>query len=226
MIVRKNPKVNLENKRKIFFQIGMIVTLILVIAAFEYRTYDPFEINDTSLKIVIIDDDLTEITFQKPPPPKEVPKQKTPEIKIVPNDIIDDGPDIDFDVSNDGPMDEYIFTDMPVEDPIIEDDSIHFNPEALPRFPGGHDEFLRYLRETVKYPERASKNRISGTVYLKFVLEKDGYVSNIRVMRAVGGGCTEEAKRAIENMPAWEPARQWNMPVRYEFVLPIKFTLR
>lgn len=226
MIVRKNPKVNLENKRKIFFQIGMIITLILVIAAFEYRTYDPLEIIDSGLKRVIIDDDFAEITFQKPPPPKELPKQKPREIKFVPDDFIDDSPDIDFDAGDDGPMDEYDFPEMPVEDPIIDTDSIYFNPETLPRFPGGHDEFLRYLGATVKYPELASKYGISGTVYIRFILEKDGHVSNIRVERGVAGGCTEEAIRAIENMPAWEPARQWNRPVRYEFVLPIKFTLR
>lgn len=226
MIVRKNPKVNLENKRKIFFQIGMIITLILVIAAFEYRTYDPLELIDPGFRIALIDDDMTEITIQKPPPPKELPKQKPREIKIVPNDFIDDSPDIEIDANDDGPMDIYDFPEMPTEDPIIEDDSIHFNPETLPMFPGGHGEFLRYLKETVKYPKVASENRISGTVYLRFVLEKDGRVSNIRVERGVAGGCTEEAIKAIENMPAWEPARQWTKPVRYEFVLPVKFTLR
>jgi len=226
MIERKNPKVNLENKRKIFYQIGMIVTLILVFAAFEYRTYDPLLIIEPRFMRNFLEEEMTDITIQKPPPPKELPKQKPREIKIVPDDFIDDSPDIDIDADDDGPMDTYDFLDMPTEDPIIEDDSIHFNPETLPRFPGGHGEFLRYLGETLIYPKVASQNNISGTVYLRFILEKDGHVSNIRVERGVAGGCTEEAIKAIENMPAWEPARQWNRAVRYEFVLPIKFTLR
>jgi len=226
MIVRKTSKSNLENKRKIFFQVGMIVSLILIIAAFEYRTYDPLVINEKRFKGIVIIEDMIDVTIQKPPPPEEVPIQKSSEIKIIPDDLIDDAPDIEFDASDDGPMGEYDFPDLPVENPIIEDDSIHFNPESLPRFPGGHSEFLRYLSETLEYPELASKNRISGTVYIRFVLEKNGHVSNIRVERGVAGGCTEEAVRAVENMPAWEPARQWTKPVRYELVLPIKFTLK
>lgn len=86
--------------------------------------------------------------------------------------------------------------------------------------------FFNYLKEHVKYPTLALENGIQGNVIVQFIVEKDGSISNTKVLRGVGGGCDEEAQRVIENMPKWTPGRQRGRPVRVQFTLPVRFILQ
>ncbi len=223
MIIRKNPKTDLENKRSVFLLIGFVVSLVLVIAAFEYRTYDYHRTIDFKIRETHYEQEDVEITTQKPP------EVKLPEIKKNTKiNIIDDGDDTDeeliIDASDTSPVEPF---DLPeVEEEIeIPDDTIFDNVEVQPEFPGGYSAFLQYLSNTIKYPRIALEGGITGTVYIQFILEKDGTPTDIKVLRGVAGGCTEEAVKAIENMPPWRPALQNMKPVRYKFYIPVKFTL-
>lgn len=97
--------------------------------------------------------------------------------------------------------------------------------EEQPVYPGNDEARIRFLQENIRYPETAVKNGIQGRVFVSFVVEKDGSLSNIRVLRGIGGGCDEEAIRVVSLMPKWTPGRQRGEPVRVRFNVPIKFSL-
>ena len=97
--------------------------------------------------------------------------------------------------------------------------------EENPEYPGGDAERIKFLKNNLTYPSEAKELGISGTVYLEFIVERDGSISNISVKRGIGGGCDEEAVRVTRMMPKWKPGRQQGHEVRVQFILPIKFTL-
>jgi len=96
----------------------------------------------------------------------------------------------------------------------------------MPSFPGGFDAMIKYLVSNIKYPEEAKKNGITGTVFVQYIVEKDGTVSNAKVLQGIGSGCDEEALRVVKAMPKWIPGKDDNnKTVRVQFNLPIKFSL-
>jgi protein TonB len=98
--------------------------------------------------------------------------------------------------------------------------------EEYPEFPNGEENLYKYLGSNIKYPHEALENGIQGTVVVKFVVEKDGSISNVKAVRKIGGGCDEEAVRVVKRMPRWKPGKQSGKPVRTEFTLPIQFKLK
>lgn len=97
--------------------------------------------------------------------------------------------------------------------------------EVMPKYPGGNKELMTYIANNVKYPEEAKKNKIQGRVFVSFVVEKDGSIGDVKVLRGIGGGCDEESIRVVENMPNWVPGMQRGKAVRVAYNLPIKFAL-
>jgi periplasmic protein TonB len=97
--------------------------------------------------------------------------------------------------------------------------------EESPQFPGGDEARIRFLAENISYPAEAREASIQGTVYITFVIEKDGTIADVRVLRGIGGGCDEEAVRVIRKMPRWLPGKQRGKPVRVQFNMPIKFSM-
>lgn len=97
--------------------------------------------------------------------------------------------------------------------------------DQLPVFPGGDAALMTYLRNSISYPKEARDSAIMGTVFVTFVIETDGSVSNVKVLRGIGGGCDEEAIRVVEGMPNWTPGMQKGKPVRAQFNLPIRFII-
>ena len=95
----------------------------------------------------------------------------------------------------------------------------------MPGFPGGDVARMKYLRDNMKYPQMARESGIQGKVFVTFVVEKDGKVTDVRVLRGIGGGCDEEAIRVVKSMPKWNPGKQRGKPVRVQFNLPIIFKL-
>ena len=95
--------------------------------------------------------------------------------------------------------------------------------ENMPEFPGGRKNLMNYLAKNIKYPEEALKAKIEGRVFVNFIVEKDGSISHVKVLRGIGHGCDKESVRVVENMPRWKPGEQKGQPVRLSFNLPIKF---
>ena len=105
------------------------------------------------------------------------------------------------------------------------ENNIHSLVEQMPKFPGGDKARINYLNQNIFYPYKARKAGIQGRVFVLFNVEEDGSLTNIEVIRGIGGGCDEEAVKAIENMPKWEPGIQFGEPVRVQFTMPILFRL-
>ena len=98
--------------------------------------------------------------------------------------------------------------------------------ETMPEYPGGMDSMLAHLGRTINYPKEAKDEGVQGKVYAQFIVEKDGSLSNIKIVKGIGSGCDEEALNSIKKMPNWIPGMQRGKPVRVQFILPINFTLR
>ncbi len=98
--------------------------------------------------------------------------------------------------------------------------------EKMPQFPGGTKKLWNYLATTIKYPAEARKAGIQGKVFVNFIVEKDGSISHVKVLKGIGYGCDKEAVNAVKNMPRWIPGQQKGKPVRVSFNLPVKFSLQ
>lgn len=96
--------------------------------------------------------------------------------------------------------------------------------EMEPSFPGGIEMFYRFLQANIKYPAKAFEDKIQGKVFISFVVEKDGSLTDIKVLRGIGGGCDEEAVRVMKTSPKWRPGIQNGRPVRVQYTMPISFT--
>jgi len=227
MKAKKSPKANLENKRIIYAQIGMIITLALVLLAFEWKTYDTSDHFDKGGKVDLTPEELALVTVQqKPPPPPPMPVPITTLLNQVDNDM-DIDTDIDIDVeANDNTEFTLYVPDYPDEgEGEVENNLPFVSVEEMPSFPGGDLARIQYLHDNIDYPQVAVETNIQGTVYVSFIVEEDGSVSNIEILRGIGGGCDEEASRVIENMPNWNPGKQRGHPVRVKLNMHIVFTL-
>lgn len=117
-------------------------------------------------------------------------------------------------------------SDAPPPPPITQKDTTIFNVvEEMPSFPGGENERLNYFIDNIKYPEEAKKNKIQGTVFVSFVVNKDGSISDVKLLRGIGHGCDEEALRVVKMMPLWNPGKQNGKLVNVRYNLPIKYKL-
>lgn len=106
-----------------------------------------------------------------------------------------------------------------------QEDEIFMIVEAMPSFPGGQEALAEYVQENLKYPESARENGIQGRVFVNFVVEKDGSISNVKISRGLGGECDKEAMRVVQSMPKWIPGTQRGKAVRVSYIIPIVFKL-
>ncbi len=98
--------------------------------------------------------------------------------------------------------------------------------EQMPQFPGGEKEMMKFIKNNLRYPSLAAENGIQGTVIVNFVVDRDGKITRIKVVRGIGGGCDEEAMRVLTKMPAWSPGRQGGKAVLVSYTVPIKYVLQ
>lgn len=225
----KSVKADLERKKVIFREIGLIAALVIVFLAFNLKTTTRDRLELEYNYRSDITEEIVPVTVQETASPPAPPPPQTTKITIVENDaVVEDEIELDVEVSQETAVAEYI-PYVPIEEEeeeVIESDQIFVVVESMPEFPGGNLALMRYLQENIKYPALAKEMGIKGRVFLSFVVEKDGSVTDVQVLRGIGGGCDEEAIRVIESMPRWKPGTQRNHPVRVQFNLPVKFTLQ
>ena len=223
---KKSPKADLEGKKLMFIQIGMIISLFIAWLAFEHKSYDKREIDPSLLnREVVVDEEMVEITKQEEqkPQPVEMPKQTT-QLEIVEDDVEVEDIEINAEVEQNEVIEEYVAPEV-VEDEVVEQEIFKI-VEEMPSFPGGEAKLMEYVGKNVKYPQIARETGIQGRVFVNFVVEPDGSVSNVTVLRGIGGGCDEEAMRVVKNMPKWKPGKQRGKPVRVQYMLPVNFRLQ
>jgi len=229
MEAKKTDKANLENKKALFIQIGAIVALSIVIYAFEYRSYDnknaaliPREAVNQLNEVVFVTQ-----TEPEPPTPQEIQK-----VESTVFDIVDDQKTIKDEYHN--PTFNPTTNTVPFKAVNIREeekiqageDEVFIVVEKDAEFFGGYQELLKYLAQSIKYPQQARETGTSGQVMLTFVVEKDGSITDIKILRDIGSGCGSEAMRVVKEMPKWQPAKQRGKVVRQQFVLPVTFNLQ
>ncbi len=226
MEVKKSSKANLENRKTVFMQIGLVVALSLVLIAFEWTTTD-VNVNtglmDTDVEV---EEEIIPITRQeevKPPPPPPPPKV-TDILNIVDDDVeLDDELEIlDTEMDQKKQLDFTIHVEAEERD----DTPVFYIVEEMPQFPGGEGELQKYLSTSVKYPVIAQENGIQGKVFIQFVINTKGEVTNATVLRGVDPSLDKEALRVVQAMPTWKPGKQRNRPVRVSYTVPINFVLQ
>jgi protein TonB len=114
---------------------------------------------------------------------------------------------------------------MRVDEPVHDANEVMTIVEEMPEFPGGQEALFAYIGKDLKYPEQAVEEGIEGVVFVAFVVETDGSISNVNMLRGIGGGCSEEALRVVQGMPNWKPGKQNGKTVRVRYNLPIRFKL-
>jgi len=213
---KKNPEVNLERKRGLFLQIGLVIALLVVLGAFEYKTYEKIAYNLGALSLDDLEEEIIPITKQevKPPPPPPPPPEI---IEIVEDDVvIEDEIEIEDTESDEDEEIEIIEED---------DDEFFMVVENMPIFPGGDLGLMKYIQKHVKYPAIAKEYNITGKVYVSFIVDKSGSVTNVKIVRGVDKNLDAEAVRVVKSLPKYKPGKQRGKSVRVMFTIPINFTL-
>ena len=227
MEIKKSPKADLESKKSTFILIGLVVSLFVIWRVFEYKSYDKQSLDEFQRSVEVIEEEMVEITKQEQPKPQPpAPKPQVTQIEIVDNEEeIEDDIEIDAEVSQDEVIEEY-FAPAEIEEEEIVEAEIFKVVEVMPEFPGGAAKMMEYIQKNMKYPMMARESDIQGRVFVNFVVEPDGSISNVAVIRGIGGGCDEEAVRVVESMPKWNPGKQRGTAVRCAFTVPIIFKLQ
>ncbi len=210
------------------FNIGLTLSLVLTLVAFEWKSYNDSQI--VSLGTLVKEDEqIIDIprTIHTPPPP---PKLVQPEIVVVPEtEDLEKFDNIDFssEANSHTVISAPIFIKK-VEEPAEEEETemifsglleVNAEPE------GGMEAFYKYISRNIKYPAQAKRMGIEGKVFVQFVVEKDGSLTDVKAVRGIGAGCDEEAERVVRDAKKWKPGKQRGRPVRQRMVIPIIFTL-
>ena len=226
MEAKKNTAHDLNLQRNKFFLIGLSISIALVITAFEWRT-EKKEIEprvdhiDESYPLVIIPNTIID------PPPAPLPIQKIEQAKnsILPTEIVSINSTLPQDIpyiDMDDPTTSLFVSvnDMPEE----KDTTYYIFVEQKPEPISGFDNFYKHISTYLKYPAPARRMGTEGRVFVEFIINRNGDLSDLKVIRGIGAGCDEEAVRVLA-LTKWEPGKQRGKPVRVKMILPIHFRL-
>ena len=221
MQLRKNPEADLERRKMSFWMIGALTALAITLVAFEWTTFDRSREGLGALELDLIEEEVIPPSATPPPPPPPPPAPT----QVI--EIVDDEEEVVETETVEMEVQENTEVQAPVqrEEEVVEE-QIFTIVEDMPAYPGGELEMRKYLGKSSKYPQMAQDAGIQGTVFLTFEVDKDGKIKDVKVLRGIGGGCDEEAIRVVKAMPQWSPGKQRGKPVRVQFNLPVKFTLR
>lgn len=221
METKKNPKLDYQKKYALFFNIGLVLSLILVISAFEWKSVESISLIELPQPVIFEDPitpPITDITPQKP----KVQVFKLIEIK---EDEEIEEPEFEIEIITGEPDVPELPDDLFKEPDDEETDKIEDIVEKMPSYVGGLEEFYKFVSKNLKYPAQARRIGIEGKVFVHFVVDKDGSLSDIKVIKGIGAGCDEEVERIIHKSPKWNPGKQRGNPVRVRMMMPITFRL-
>jgi len=220
MAIRKNPKADLRSTYGIYVEVGLVVSLLLLILAFRANIHREGDLEIESLEQEVVQMEDIQVTKQivKPPPPPRPPVPVE-----VPNDEIIDDDDLDLDASLDieEPLANLPPPPPPEEDEEEPEPEIFVVVEEMPALIGG----LGEIQRKIKYPEIARKAGVEGRVILQFIVDENGNVTDPAVVRGIGAGCDEEALRVVREAK-FKPGKQRGKAVKVKMALPITFKLK
>mgnify|MGYP003391646056 FL=1 len=229
MEIKKSEKANLENKKLLFTEIGLIISLLIVFIAFEWTQAEVTVSNLEDTTEVITEEEIIPITQETPPPPPSAPKIPILSDQI---DIVDDEIELEDDMfmnlEDNADLGVEIMDYVEVEEEVVEEEAIPFQlVEEKPSFQGGDaNQFSKWVNSRLEYPEIAKENGVQGRVTLQFTVEKDGTVTKVRVLRGVDPSLDKEAVRVVSMSPKWKPGKQRDRAVPVTYTFPVIFQLR
>ncbi len=225
MELKKNPKADISKWRFSFFEIGMILSLALVLYAFSYTQYEK---EATNLGSMVYEEEMEvmENTVQKQQPP---PPPAPPELKIVEDDVKIDEEQPEIETNETDQEEKIEKVELPTEEPENTNEVFEFHEVSeMAGFKGGEEAMYKYIAENLAYPPMAFENEIQGKVIVQFVVMPDGSLKDIEVLgsKKLGWGCEEAAMAIVKKMSGmWTPAKQRDKKVPVRFRLPIKFEI-
>lgn len=229
METKKSKKADLENKRGLFLSIGMFMALAIILYAFNYSSKVTKVESLGQVVATEVNEEMVPVTRQeevKPPPPPPPPAV----VEIL--NIVDDQTTIneeleimDTEATKDTKV-EVKVAQMVKEEEVKPEEEIFVVVEDMPQFPGGELALRKYIATAIKYPTIAQENGIQGKVFVNFVVDRDGRVSNAKIARGVDPAIDKEALRVVMSLPKWKPGMQRGKPVRVSYTVPISFQLQ
>jgi periplasmic protein TonB len=226
MELKKSPKADLEKKRGLFLEIGIVLALVGVLLAFEWTKEEVSGHSLGELMDLTGNEEIIPITRRELEEKKDVPKPIMPvlEINLVDDDVVldEEFQFDDFEANQDDGFDVIALEEEPEEEPeffvIVQD---------MPKFQGGGlDKFRNWVQSSIEYPKIAMENGISGTVYANFIVNQNGELVKLIIVRSVESSLDNEVIRTMSSSPKWEPGRQRGKPVNVRMTIPIKFVLQ
>ena len=224
--VKKSPKASLEDKKFIYLLVGFVLALSLVYIAFEWTNKEITVYEDVDTDFVFEEElDIVQTAETPPPPP---PPPAAPVVVEVLN-VVENTEEVEaVEIVSEDDETEEIVIDVPVAAPIEEEEEevVFQVVEKMPQFPGGQQALFEYLSKNIRYPVIAQENGLQGRVICKFVVNYDGSIVDIVVVRSVDPSLDKEAVRVIQSMPKWQPGEQRGKAVRVKYTLPVNFRLQ
>lgn len=233
----------LRKKYRKYLTISMIAGIIIFGVAVAYPLIDAYVnkakyVKEKEKVVGVVMEDLKQEEAPPPPPPPPPPEALVEKVKFTAPVVVEDTT-IETGLMVMDDLNKVVSTEVPTEEVEVEikdegpkvietpvQAEIFTVVEEQPGYPGGEEARISFLQQNIRYPEEAKELGIQGRVFVTFVVEVDGSITDVRVLRGIGGGCDEEAIRVVRAMPKWVPGKQRGVPVRVQFNLPIKFTLQ
>ena len=229
MEIKKSEKASLENKKLLFTEIGLVVSLAIVLFAFEWTSEETETAILEDTTEILVEEEIISTQMDTPPPPPVAPKIPVLSDQI---DIVDDEIEIEDDMfmnlEDDANLGVEIMDYVEVEEEVVEEEAIPFQlVEEKPSFQGGDaNQFSKWVNSRLVYPEIAKENGVQGRVTLQFTVEKDGTVTKVKVLRGVDPSLDKEAVRVVSMSPKWKPGKQRDRAVPVTYTFPVIFQLR
>jgi periplasmic protein TonB len=215
---------NLEKTKLSNMMVGISIFAGLTLAVFSYRTSLDTGIDVKTPKY------YSELTYEEVEIPKEIPINIPKTEETQPQQEIDLNQEIKTIDNTNKEQKEIVIETISIveEEPIVIDivEPVVDFPDVEAQFPGGEENMRKWMQENINYPEISMENGDQGRVYLKFVVERDGTITNVEVIKGTTRDLDNEAKRIVRNMPKWNPGEYSGNKVRSSFTLPINFELQ
>ena len=226
MQVKKSENASLEKDKLVYVLMGLVFTLSLVYVALEWteKEVTKYEVTDTEF-LFEEEVEIQQTTQETPPPPPPPAVQEVEVLNVVEDNVETESIEVN---AEDDKAEEVVIA-APVEAPVEEEEEevVFVVVESMPEFPGGQQALFKHLSENVKYPVIAQENGIQGRVICQFVVNKDGSIVDVEVVRSGGDpSLDKEAIRVIKSMPKWKPGKQRGKPVRVKYTVPVNFKLQ
>ena len=226
MQVKKSEKASLENDKLVYVLMGFVFVLSLCYVALEWteKEVTKYEVTDTEF-LFEEEVEIQQTTQETPPPPPPPAVQEVEVLNVVEDNVETES----IEVNTEDDKETEVVIAAPVDAPVEEEEEevVFVVVESMPEFPGGQQALFKYLSENVKYPVIAQENGIQGRVICQFVVNKDGSIVDVEVVRSGGDpSLDKEAIRVIKSMPKWKPGKQRGKAVRVKYTLPVNFKLQ